>query len=401
MMEPDYGDEVDEETREAYASMLPSPVDRLLMYNRLKAMAEDPKDVAAREASMLSFQEVATALGTAIEPSAETVKRRLRSSDPGKDCFSPASRKAIDGRLMARACELTMALVGSLPVILERLSDKKKPVMNAAESLIGVMGTFLGHFYFQMGAASPKAEDAVVAHVQTLLMPVLLKGLGLQGGMWQSRLGALQLIESLVSYGQALEKADESLKPAVSSESESKSGEDQTLKPATTMAPKRQPLALSQGICACLIDLVPKVTELMHDMKDPIKEAAKRCLEALCHSAGNRDIEPFVKPLISCLATRSEVPDCVHLISATTFVQTVGSQELAIMQPLLLSGLRERMTATKRKTALIIANLAKLVEVPVDAAPFLPKLMPSLRRPERKLLTPNVVRFAVEPTTCW
>lgn len=45
--------------------------------------------------------------------------------------------------------------------------------------------------------------------------------------------------------------------------------------------------------------------------------------------------------------------------------------------PLLVRGLRQdNTTAIKRKTALIIDNMAKLVDNPLDAVPFLPKLLP-------------------------
>ena len=45
--------------------------------------------------------------------------------------------------------------------------------------------------------------------------------------------------------------------------------------------------------------------------------------------------------------------------------------------PLLVRGLRQdNTTAIKRKAALIIENMAKLVDNPLDAVPFLPKLLP-------------------------
>jgi len=46
--------------------------------------------------------------------------------------------------------------------------------------------------------------------------------------------------------------------------------------------------------------------------------------------------------------------------------------------PLLLRGLREKTTATKRQSAVIIDNMSKLVDDPLDAAPFLPLLLPAL-----------------------
>lgn len=58
----------------------------------------------------------------------------------------------------------------------------------------------------------------------------------------------------------------------------------------------------------------------------------------------------------------------------------VEEPALAIMVPLLERGLRERQTAIKRKTAIIIDNMCKLVEDEAAAAPFLPKLLPGLEK---------------------
>ncbi len=44
-------------------------------------------------------------------------------------------------------------------------------------------------------------------------------------------------------------------------------------------------------------------------------------MSIVCASVGNRDIDPFIPVLISCIARPVEVPDCVHKLSATTFVQ--------------------------------------------------------------------------------
>lgn len=44
-------------------------------------------------------------------------------------------------------------------------------------------------------------------------------------------------------------------------------------------------------------------------------------MSIVCASVGNRDIDPFIPSLISSVARPAEVPDCVHKLSATTFVQ--------------------------------------------------------------------------------
>jgi len=43
------------------------------------------------------------------------------------------------------------------------------------------------------------------------------------------------------------------------------------------------------------------------------------------------------------------------------------------MVPLLIRGLRSNETPIKRKTAIIIANMSKLVNNPADATVFLPR----------------------------
>ena len=58
----------------------------------------------------------------------------------------------------------------------------------------------------------------------------------------------------------------------------------------------------------------------------------------------------------------------------------VEAPPLAIIVPLLVRGLRERTTAIKRKSCVIIDNMSKLVDVPADAVPFLPRLLPELEK---------------------
>jgi len=93
-----------------------------------------------------------------------------------------------------------------------------------------------------------------------------------------------------------------------------------------------------------------------------------------------------------------EVPEIMHKMAGVTFVQSVESPALAMVVPLLLRGLREKSTATKRQSAVIINNMSKLVDNPLDAAPFLPLLLPELEKnagsisdPEARGVTENAV----------
>ena len=68
------------------------------------------------------------------------------------------------------------------------------------------------------------------------------------------------------------------------------------------------------------------------------------------------------------------------MLGATTFVTDVHEPTLAIMVPLLERGLPDRETAIKRKSAVIVDNMCKLVDDPQIVASFLPKLMPALTK---------------------
>lgn len=136
-------------------------------------------------------------------------------------------------------------------------------------------------------------------------------------------------------------------------------------------------------------DLIPVVSEAMWDTKAEIKKAAYSTMEKVCGLIVNRDIDRFIPELIKCIAKPENVPETVHLLGATTFVSDVTGPTLAIMVPLLDRGLVERETAIKRKAAVIVDNMCKLVEDPQIVAPFLPKLMPRLQKNFETLADPE------------
>lgn len=141
------------------------------------------------------------------------------------------------------------------------------------------------------------------------------------------------------------------------------------------------------SISGCLPEIVPNVTAALHDLK--AGQAAETAMSKAFSAVGNRDIEPFVPQLVKSAKNPEEVTECIHGLAGTTFVQQVESPTLSIITPLLQRGLRERQTAIKRKSALIIDNMCKLVEDSRDAKPFVPKLLPSLRQNKEEISDPE------------
>jgi elongation factor 3 len=131
----------------------------------------------------------------------------------------------------------------------------------------------------------------------------------------------------------------------------------------------------SEEVSHYLPEIVPALADCMVDIRKAVKDAAKVTLVKCCKSIGNKDIDPFVPHLIDAISDTSTVPECVHKLSATTFVQTVDARTLSVLVPLICRGLADRTTVVKRKTCVIINNMARLVEDPADAYDFSSKLI--------------------------
>ncbi|WPK24680.1 hypothetical protein PUMCH_001962 [Australozyma saopauloensis] len=126
-------------------------------------------------------------------------------------------------------------------------------------------------------------------------------------------------------------------------------------------------------------ELIPALSEAMWDTKKEVKDAAHATMTKATETIDNKDIEKFIPKLIECIAKPTEVPETVHVLGATTFVSEVTMATLSIMAPLLSRGLAERDTAIKRKAAVIVDNMCKLVDDPQVVAPFLSTLLPALK----------------------
>jgi len=138
-----------------------------------------------------------------------------------------------------------------------------------------------------------------------------------------------------------------------------------------------------------LPEIVPEVTACMWDTKKQVKAAATAAMKDACNVIGNKDIEHMTDKIITAITKPKEVPEIMHQMAGVTFVQSVESPALAMVVPLLLRGLREKQTATKRQSAVIIDNMSKLVDNPLDAAPFLPLLLPALTQNAESIADPE------------
>jgi elongation factor 3 len=148
-------------------------------------------------------------------------------------------------------------------------------------------------------------------------------------------------------------------------------------------------LAAGEVLSTLMYIIVPKVAAMMWEMKQEVKDAATQCLQDVCGCIDNRDIEPFVPALISCINHPEEVPECIHLLAATTFVQTVDGAALSIVVPLITRAFTEKSTAIIRLTAVIVENMSKLVDEPTDAECFLGKVYEEVKSAAENISNPE------------
>ncbi|KIJ63287.1 hypothetical protein HYDPIDRAFT_182287 [Hydnomerulius pinastri MD-312] len=266
-----------------------------------------------------------------------------------------------------------ISAVGFIEAAIKALADKKSPAARegAADAVValaksgatkaleptfidsGLYAALIEGFADKMPAARNTAVEAVREFVATmnpwataLILPALLHEIK-TAGKWQVKTGALVVLNQLVVSA---------------------------------------PLQTAR----LMPDIVPVLAEAIWDTKADVKKAARESLTKACALVSNKDIERFIPALIKALINPvEEVPNTIQLLSATTFVSEVDSATLSLMVPLLSRGLSEKLTATKRKVAVIVDNMSKLVDSPVTVRPFLPKLLPGLIKVETTIGDPE------------
>ena len=76
-------------------------------------------------------------------------------------------------------------------------------------------------------------------------------------------------------------------------------------------------------ISSRLVDIIPHLTDAIHDTKAQVCEAAKKAASAACATVDNQDIIKFIPVLVECMANPNDVSEGIKKLSSTTFVAEV------------------------------------------------------------------------------
>lgn len=132
---------------------------------------------------------------------------------------------------------------------------------------------------------------------------------------------------------------------------------------------------------ACLPQIVPRLSSALIDTHPKVVEAAQQALKAVGDVIRNPEIialSGYLLGAISDPATRTKA--CLDVLLETTFVNVVDAPSLALIVPVLIRGLREPKADMKKKAAKIAGNMSALVADPKDMAPYIPMLVPELKK---------------------
>tara|TARA_Y100000389_G_scaffold204506_1_gene257508 strand:+ start:15151 stop:18276 length:3126 start_codon:yes stop_codon:yes gene_type:complete len=124
--------------------------------------------------------------------------------------------------------------------------------------------------------------------------------------------------------------------------------------------------------------LIPIISYDINDSGANVRKYSSEVLEFLLECSGNADLNNFTAVVLKGLKSPNEITSCVEELASCVFVQNVESPALAITVPIILKGLRDKNTATKRLTCVIVDNMCQLIEHPKEILPFYSSLLKNL-----------------------
>lgn len=130
-----------------------------------------------------------------------------------------------------------------------------------------------------------------------------------------------------------------------------------------------------------LPEMILKLIEIASDVKKEVKEQTRVAFQEICSTITNVDIIPIIDKITAAYMDPVKLTEsALDALIGTTFINDVDVPTLGLLVPVLTKGMRERKVVIKRRSALVIGNMCKLVNDPRTAAQFYPILKPVLER---------------------
>jgi len=130
-----------------------------------------------------------------------------------------------------------------------------------------------------------------------------------------------------------------------------------------------------------LPNMILRLIDMTSDVKRDVQDQTRVCFNELCGVIDNVDIIKIIPDVINGYMEPVKFTEkAMDELVATSFINEVDMSTLGLLVPILTRGMREKKTAVKRRSALVIGNMCKLVNDPRTASYFYPILKPVLER---------------------
>ena len=124
--------------------------------------------------------------------------------------------------------------------------------------------------------------------------------------------------------------------------------------------------------------LIPAISEKCLEIKDMIRNEARKCLEDMYNSVNNKDLTNLIPYLIETVYEPEKTAETIDKVSGTKFVTIVTAGTVSILCPLLIRGYNINKDSISRLCSKIVVNMLKLVENYNEVENFIDILRPYL-----------------------
>lgn len=121
--------------------------------------------------------------------------------------------------------------------------------------------------------------------------------------------------------------------------------------------------------------IVPKLVQQVHSTKQDVRDLARSALQRICSVQDNPDIAPALPDILNAYIDPVNCTTiAVDRLYSTSFIQPIDCAALGLLIPVITRGMKHRMNVYKRRCAVIMDSICKLVTDPHDILIFFSQL---------------------------
>jgi hypothetical protein len=133
-------------------------------------------------------------------------------------------------------------------------------------------------------------------------------------------------------------------------------------------------------LASCLPQVIPRLVEAGSDPHPKVKEGAKSALADISSVIRNPEVSRLSPILLKALTDpATQTKAALEALLECEFMHSIDAPSLALLVPILARALKDRGGDLKRKSAVILGNMASMIAESKILSPYLPQVVPGLK----------------------